>query len=384
MLEAAGRREPAVLLDLGSALSDCGDLREAERVLTAAYDQASELGEDNLAARASIDLSFNHVLVDPSIPVGKMLRVAEDAVRTFERGNDHGGIARAWHHVGVVHWIQCRAAEMEDVLERALTHAERARDWQMQSRILGYLARAIMTGPRPVPEAIARCTSILERAGDDVVLIAVTETMLGMLEAMRGKFSLARSYAEAATGRLEAVGLSVTVAVLQMYSGWIELMSETPARALPGMQDAYDLLERIGEGQRRATLAAVLGRVMFFHGDLAAADRYLRISEDCASPDDVASQTVWRGTRARLLAVTGDLPDAQQLADSAVEALSATDYVRLQGDALVDRATVLSALGQDYLATNDLQDARALFERKGITSSLETLQRSFAASAATR
>ena len=51
----------------------------------------------------------------------------------------------------------------------------------------------------------------------------------------------------AAKRRLESVGLTVTVAVLQMYSGWIELMAETPERALPGVRDAYDVLERIGE-----------------------------------------------------------------------------------------------------------------------------------------
>jgi DNA-binding SARP family transcriptional activator/class 3 adenylate cyclase len=376
MLEAAGRREPQVLLDLGSALGDCGDLREAEQAFTAAYDQSRELGEDNLAARASIELSFNHVVVDPSIPVAEMLRVAEDAVRTFERGGDHGGIARAWHHVAMVHWIHSRAAEMEEVLERALTHAERAGDWQMQSRILGYLARAVMTGPRPVPEAIERCTAILEHAGDDVVLTAVTETMLGMLEAMRGNFSLARSYADAARRRLEAVGLGVTVAVLQMYSGWIELMAETPERAAPGMQVACDLLERIGEGHRRATLAAVLGRVLFFHGDLAGADRYLKMSEECASPDDVSAQTVWRSTRARLLITAGTGQAAVDMADSAVEAISPTDDILLHADALVDRAAVLSALDREDAATQDLLQATALYESKGITSSLTQLRRS--------
>ncbi len=81
---------------------------------------------------------------------------------------------------------------------------------------------------------------------------------------------------------MEAVGLTVTVAALQMYSGWIELMAETPEMALPGMQDAYNLLERIGDGNRRAMTAAMLGRLLFFHGDYAEADRYLKISEECA------------------------------------------------------------------------------------------------------
>jgi DNA-binding SARP family transcriptional activator len=382
LLEAADRREPDVLLALGAGLSDSGDLREAESVFTTALEQSRALGDDNLAARASIDLSFNHFLLDPSIPVAEMLRVADEAVQTFERAGDEGGIARAWHHVAWVRWTQSRAADMEDVLERALAHAERAGDWQMQSRILGYLARAVMTGPQPVPEAVERCTVILDRAGDDVVLRAVTETMLGLLEAMRGNFDDARSYAGSAKRRLEAVGLTVTVAVLQMYSGWIELMADTPERAIPAVRDAYDVLERAGEVNRRATTAAILGRLLFFHGDHEEAARYLKISKDAASPDDAATQAVWRGTRARLLVATGDGQSAMDLADSAVAIVSATDYVRLHGDALVDRAVVLSDLGQDAAAMKDLDEAARLYEQKGITSSLATVRRSYRALAA--
>jgi DNA-binding SARP family transcriptional activator len=376
LLEAAGRREPDVLLALGAGLSDSGDLREAENVFTTALEQSRALGDDNLAARASIDLSFNQVLLDPSIPVAEMLRVAEEAVQTFERAGDDGGIARAWHHVAMVRWTQSRAAEMEDVLERALAHAERAGDWQMQSRILGYLARAVMTGPRPVTEAIARCAAILQQAGDDVVLIAVAETMLGMLEAMRGNFDDARSYSGGAKRRLEAVGLSVTVAALQMYSGWIELMAETPGRAVPGMRDAYELLERVGDRNRRAMTAAILGRLLFFHGAVPEAERYLKISEEFASSDDVGAQTVWRGTRARLLVTAGDQLSAKALADSAVDAASPTDDILVRADALVDRAVVLSAMNRDEAAARDLQGATALLESKGITSSLAQLRRS--------
>ena len=383
MLQGAGRKEPGTLLDLGGALADSGELQQAEQVFTEAFDQSRQLGDDNLAARASIELSFNRVLVDPSIPLAEMLRVAEDAVRTFETGGDHGGIARAWHHVAMVLWIQCRAAEMEEVLDRAMTHAEQAGDWRAQSRILGFLARAVMTGPQPAAEGVERCKAILERARDDVGLIAVTETMLGMLEAMRGNFDLARSYAAAAKRRLESVGLTVTVAVLQMYSGWIELMAETPERALPGVRDAYDVLERIGEAHRRATTAAMLGRLEFFVGDHAEADRYLRISEEAASPDDVATQTVWRGTRARWLVAAGSGREAEELANSAVAILDSTDYVRLQADALVDRAAVLSALGRDDEAMGDLREAGVLFEHKGITSSLAVARRCYDALAAT-
>ena len=63
---------------------------------------------------------------------------------------------------------------------------------------------------------------------------------------------------------------------------------------------------------------------MFFHGDHEESDKYPKISEDPASPDDVATQAVWRGTRARLLVIAGD-GNRDHLASSAVAIVSATD-----------------------------------------------------------
>lgn len=91
--------------------------------------------------------------------------------------------------------------------------------------------RAVVTGPRPVTAGIRRCNQILERAGDDFALAAVTETMLAVLEAMEGRFDEARVRWQQGNQRLEDVGLSVTVAVLQMYHGFIELMAGTPEDA---------------------------------------------------------------------------------------------------------------------------------------------------------
>jgi hypothetical protein len=121
----------------------------------------------------------------------------------------------------------------------------------------------------------------------------------------------------------------------------------------------------------------MLGRLLFFHGALPEADRYLKISEEFASPDDVGAQTVWRGTRARLLVTAGDQLSAEKLANSAVDAASPTDDILVHADALVDRATVLAAANRDEAATRDLHEAAALFESKGITSSMAQLRRSY-------
>ena len=97
-----------------------------------------------------------------------------------------------------------------------MTHAQLAGDWQMQSRILGYLARAVMTGPRPAAEGIERSPryssapatmSSSGRHRDDA----------GNPRGDAGPFRRRALIRRRRKRRLEAVGLTVTVAVPQMY-----------------------------------------------------------------------------------------------------------------------------------------------------------------------
>jgi tetratricopeptide (TPR) repeat protein len=264
---------------------------------------------------------------------------------------------------------------MEHALERAMTHAERAGDQQMQSRILGYLARVTVTGPQPVEQCMTRCQAILERAGDDIVLRAVAQTMLAVLEAMSGKFDQARERRKASEQQLLDVGLSVTAAALQMYSAFIELLAETPEKAEPGVREAYALLERIGEGHRRAMMAAVLARLLCAQGRDEESEQYTQISEETASEDDIGTQVIWRGTRARVRARAGHSQLAEQLADNAVELAGDTDYLMLRGDALSDRAEVLAESGRLKAAERNLEQAITLYEQKGIGPSADAARR---------
>ncbi len=384
--EFSGERRPDVLLELGSALSESGDFRGAEGVLQTSLEQARAAGAESTSARVLIELSYQRALVDPTAGVDGMLDVAQRAIEVFERERDDGGLARAWMHVAEVHWTRSRCAEMEEVLERALKHAERAGERRQRSRILGDLARATVIGPRSVGDGIARCNRILERADDDVPLRAVAETMLAVLEAMSGRFDDARERWQSSMGRLEDVGLSVTVAILQMYRVFVELLAGTPGRAVPSVTEAYAVLERTGERRRLATTAALLGRLLYAQGSFEESDRYSRIAEEGASRDDVVTQVLWRGTRGKLLARGGEPGAADELVSSAVAMAAETDFLMLHGDVLCDRAEVLAATGAPEPAAADLERAIALYERKGNAVSADAAGRSLAAitAAATR
>ena len=363
LIEASGGRRPDVLLDLGGALSEI-DVPRAEPALRAAYEQAQAMGDEALAARALIELSYRRALIDRTVPVADMLTVAEEAVRVFTRMGDEGGIARAWHHAAMVHWLHTQCAEMESILERALTHAEEAGDHRMQARVLGFLARATVAGPRPVDDGLQRCQAILRRAGEDIGLIAVTETMLSVLEGMQGRFAEARRRWQAAKRDLEAVGLSVTVAKLQMYCAFVEQLAGTPENAEPELAAACEVLQRSGEQGHLNSTAGLMARLLWAHGRYEESERYCRISEETATPDDVVSEILWRGTKAKLLALRGAGAEAEALADSAVALAQRTDFLLLHAYALSDRAELASLRGADGRA--DRAAAEELLTRKGI------------------
>jgi class 3 adenylate cyclase/tetratricopeptide (TPR) repeat protein len=375
LLVASGRTRPDVLLDLGSALSESGDFPEAERTLQAALEQALATNEEAATSRARIELSYWRSHVDESVSVEELQAVAEQAIPVFDRLGDQGGLSRAWLHIALVHWIRSDCAAMEPALELALEHAERAGERRDRSRILSDLARTTVIGPLPVDEGIRRSHAILARAEGDVAATAFTQAMLAVLEAMDGRFDDARDRWQQSKRRLTDVGLNVTVAIIQMYYAFIELLAGTPENAEAEVTEACAVFERIGTRGHLSSAAALAARVICAQGRYEDGERYRRMSEETASADDVVSQVLWRGTHAIVLAHSRDQQDAEDLANSAVALADGTDFLMMRGDALVDRAEVQAILGWPDRAANDLEQAAALYARKGILGSAAAARR---------
>jgi hypothetical protein len=81
--------------------------------------------------------------------------------------------------------------------------------------------------------------------------------------------------------------------------------------------------------------------------------------------DDIATQMVLRQAAARIRARTGATDEAELLAREAVALAQGTDMLNEHGDTLLDLAEVLEASGSFAEATQRVDEARALYERKG-------------------
>ena len=376
--DAVERKRPDILLDLGYALSESGDYTEAEEVLHAALEQARITGAEAVSSRALIELSYQRSHVDASLGAAEMRTVAEQAIAVFERLADEGGLSRAWLHIALVEWIRSDSVAMEEALQRALTHAERAGERRDQSRILIDLARTTVVGPRPARDGIRRCHELLSRAEADVAATAFIGAMLAVLEAMDGQFDGARARWRRSKRRLAEVGLNVSVAVIQMYYGYIELLADRPENAEPELAGACAAFEQLGTRGHLSSAAGLAARVHYAHGSYDESARYCRMSEEAASDDDAVSQVLWRSTKAKLLARAGEGQPAEALAGDAVRLADGTDFLMMRGDALTDRAEVLAILGHVAPAGADLEAASVLYERKGIGATANLARRALA------
>ncbi|HEY2542506.1 MAG TPA: BTAD domain-containing putative transcriptional regulator [Gaiellaceae bacterium] len=339
---------------LGSASMSAGDFAQGRIALLDA--QRAAAGDRRLEIRAAIELGFNAALTGAS--TGEIATVAEEAIPVLEALGDDAGLSRAWLLMSEAQvgssWEDRAAA-----LERALHHARRADDRRQQSTIIALLGQALHYGMTPVDAAIERCEQFLGEAKGDRALAAALMSTLGGLNAMRGDFERARSLWLQAQSLYAELGLEHRRAARSLIPAAIELLAGDPVAAERELRIGYDTLAAMGETWMRATIAAYLAAVLAELGRNDEAIELTRASEASSSDDDFVTQVVWRGARARALAVTNPV-EAAALAREAVERALSTDFADLRAGALLDLAAVLPDEATDAVAR-----AVEEYERKG-------------------
>jgi tetratricopeptide (TPR) repeat protein len=144
----------------------------------------------------------------------------------------------------------------------------------------------------------------------------------------------------------------------------VELLSADYEAAERELRAGYDELAAVGHSAYLSTTAAFLAKPLYELGRFDEALEMTRASEEAASPDDIASHVIWRGTRAKVLARDGDT-GAADLAREAVELVGLTDLVNIAADAHADLALTLRFLGREQDAVGPRERALELYRAKG-------------------
>jgi DNA-binding SARP family transcriptional activator len=356
--------------ELAIALRTAGEVERARELLRETCARAGPTNE-RVALRARIELAQMLLLASREAS-NELLELAVDAIPVFESADDDRSLGRTWLHIAYVQGgIRGDNQARLNATERALHHYRRS-GWSTAGCV-AELAAGLYYGQTPAGAAIDRCRLLLAESATDGAASANLTVFLGGLEAMSGHVDVGRALAAKARVAFEEIGLSIGVAnTYGTVAAAIEVADDELPTAETMLRESCDQLERMHEHALLATRASELGEVLLVQGKEDEAEAVIRKARDLAADDDVDAQTSWRIAEARLLARRGSAAESESLARAAVDLSASTDMLNRSGRSLLALAEALLRRGDDEEATEVIDEAIGMFERKGNVVSADT------------
>jgi class 3 adenylate cyclase len=366
LLSDQGPARLDVLLDLGEALLQTGDLVEAGKAIAKAESEASAAANQNAKARARMLSLLRQFQFDAEQASVLISRESPELLRTFDDAGDQLGLARTWRLLANIEILHCRFGRAAGNFQRAADHANASGNWREECDNLAWLVIASVWGPTSVTSALTTCTDVYARAGHDLTLQITTLLGSAILQAMLGFPEKARSLSQRAKSLLTDLGPTMFTEVTKGQAcAYVEMYAGAASAAEREALESYRFLDELGNRVWLSSLAAMLAQATYAQNRWTEAEAYMEISALAAAPDDLDAQVRWRGVGARLSARTGNLAEADRLAGEALRFAEMTDFLDLHADSLVVRAEVLMLQTRRTESAAALAAALALYERKG-------------------
>jgi class 3 adenylate cyclase/tetratricopeptide (TPR) repeat protein len=367
LLTADGDRRRQLLPTLGRASAMAGHLAEAvatfDEVIALAREAGDVVAEDDAVVERLDVLLLN----DPEGRVEEARsEVAERLPRVEERGDDRA-LARCYAILLQCAHIELDPDEMTHIAGNVIVHATHAGASQLADDASGWLLFALFEGSQPVSEALALLDSLPEPATPFGKAWRLVQT--GLIYTASGRIDEARAVVEQGRRMLLELGQMVFWGATSMSAAWIELAGRDPDAAERILLPGLDALERAGERSYYSTGMATLADVLLLQGRLEEAAEATVAAERAAASNDLATQYMWRGIRARVLARRGDHEEAERLVREAVRIVEASPVglpgCPFLGDVHTFLADVLRTAGQEEAAREAAEQALVTYELKG-------------------
>lgn len=368
---------PELEAECGRQLAYVGELARADEVLGDAIRNATDAGARSVELRARIERANLHTLTDPEGATEALRELAESALPVFERLGDEAGLARAWAALAWVHKQAGSSRAAMAAAERAIGHALRAGDPRTASLIAMMTSADFLFGHVSVEEGIRRCEEFLVDPADRPVEAAYSITLGGLL-GMRGDFEPARSLIDRGRSIFVELGVMIGQGYADEVETIVELLAGDAAAAERAARHSCADLERRGEKSLLSTAVAELAEALLAQGRYTEAERLSERSEELGASDDVATQSLWRRVRAKVLARRHETEQAIRLAREAVEIMP-RDQLNFAADARMDLADVLALGGNREEAARAVGEALTLYEEKGNIASAQRARERLAA-----
>jgi tetratricopeptide (TPR) repeat protein len=359
LLPADDAERALLLLDSASTLAARDERGSAERLLGDAIRAARAAGDELLELRALVARARMLATASRIEDQIEALRdAAEAAIATATAREDAVTAAAGWSARGWVHTVRGHFAGAADAFERAADAAASAGRRRDELVALRDLAAAIVDGPAPAPEAIARCAALVERTRQTAVEADAASALAVLLARAGGTDEAGKTLERVAALHAEDGG-SATIGIRAALVG---LHAGAADRAEPPLRAALE------SATRAPDRGAVLACLAYVLTDLGRIDEALAAAEEAASladEDDVVAQVTWRAANARCLAARGRHRDARALVRLALRLADQTDLSELRARTRLDLADVLLASGRANEAAPAARAALRALERKG-------------------
>jgi class 3 adenylate cyclase/tetratricopeptide (TPR) repeat protein len=348
----------AILTTLAHALFDIGRLDEARNTVAEAAERAAVVGDPVAVEQAAI---AHWQLIEQGVQRQEQMRAdAGRAIAVFEAVGDQRGLVRAWNLLTSIEWLLGQGGAALDAVERALEHARGGTARYEEHDALGNLTAALVRGPTPVSEGIARAERTIEAYSGSREVDALMCHGLAHFRARLGEFDAASDAMDRYRSFYRDTGQTFSYLRSAEVAFDIAMLAGEAEHACDVAEEAWRSLTELGDSW--PYLAAFLGQGRY------AVGRYADARESAAFAAEYGDQvegSLGLGVLAKLAARSGDAPAALETIAEAVARVDRTDFLFDRGTVYTDRGETLRLLGREDEALSAFDEAIGLFDQKG-------------------
>ncbi len=291
-----------ILTTLATALFDIGRLDEARDTIAEAEARAAVVGDPVAVEHATIASWW---FIERGVEQHEQMRTdASRAIAVFEAAGDQRGLVRAWNLLTSIEWVLGQGGAQLDAVERALEHARGGTARYEEHEALGNLTAALVRGPTPVSEGIARAERTIEAYSGSREVDALMCHALAHLRARLGEFDAAREAMDRYRSFYRDTGQTLSYLRSAEVAFDLAMLAGEAEHACDVVEEASRSLAELGDSW--PYLAAFLGQGRY------AVGRY----EDAREPAAFAAEhgdevegSLALGVLAKLAARSGDAPN---------------------------------------------------------------------------
>jgi class 3 adenylate cyclase/tetratricopeptide (TPR) repeat protein len=356
------RERGEVLLQLAAEALEAGDFPRGLELYTEVVETADRIGDELLGARVRLEVGVWEMMTSPSFDGRGAVDMADRVEALAIAADDWEGRVAAEMARSDLFLFQCRWMDTLAALERARAVLAVHDDPRMWLRSGVAMWAALLAGPIPVGQAIARIEAAdSESDVGHVARLSFTAPLLAML----GRFDDARTLIQVGRTYLEERGLRLRLGTFCLISAGVEELAGDLAAADRILAEGIGILGSLGETGVLSTAAAERSTILYHLGRRDEMEGALRLARENGSPTDIATQATWRMAASRSAADDGRHDEAARIVREAIDLVEPTDAPTLRGKAFEAMAHVEARAGHPPGWSAALDRALAEYDLKG-------------------